>query len=276
MRFRVYLSALIILSTLANAGRAQAPSSATTAFDGKYVGTATLTRDQFNCSAITSMFMTISGGQVVIHEIHDVGWILTYQGSVNAAGEVSASHENKNRERVRFLTVSGTIHDNVFTGPRRDTGRWCDYNVQMRVASAPALMTAFDGEYFGVSRESSKTANAPDAECPPNGVPARLTIWNGLVRSDEASWQGTVTPQGVLAMSNQRSTRVDGQIDGQGIVRGQGAIAPDAPLLRQVNRGSIRRAATPFPAKHTVPKDKFDDRNGCARLARRGLGVPAL
>jgi hypothetical protein len=196
MRFRDFLGALVILSALAMPAVAQAPSPATPAFDGKYVGTATLTRDQFDCSAITSMYMTISGGQVVIHEVHAVGWILTYQGSVNAAGEVSASHENKAMAgRVRFLTVSGTIHDNVFTGPRRDTGRWCDYDVLMRLAPGLALMTKFDGKYFGVSRESSKTASAQGAECPRNGVPAPLTIWNGLVHSDEASCKGPSHPK---------------------------------------------------------------------------------
>jgi hypothetical protein len=89
----------------------------------------------------------------------------------------------------------------------------------------PPLPTMpFDGEYVGVSRESSNTG-APGAECPPNRVPAPLTIWNGIVGSDEASWRGTVSPQGVLAMGNQRSWRVNGQIDNQGIIRGQGRNA---------------------------------------------------
>ena len=71
--------------------------------------------------------------------------------------------------------------------------------------------TAFDGEYVGVSRESS---------CLANRVPGTLIIRNGVVTG--GSWQGNVSPQGVVAMGSRRAPRVDGQIDGQNVIRAQG------------------------------------------------------
>lgn len=79
-------------------------------------------------------------------------------------------------------------------------------------------MMPFDGDYIGVSKETSKTASAPE-KCPPNGVPATLMIRNSVVLG---YWQGTVGPQGVLTMRNQ-SLRFDGQIDSQGTISGQAA-----------------------------------------------------
>jgi hypothetical protein len=89
MRFPGLSSALIIFNTLvvpAVTSRAQAPA-APKGFDGKYVGTATLTHG-VSCPAINSVDMTITGGQAVIHETHLDGAGLTYLGSVNAAGEL--------------------------------------------------------------------------------------------------------------------------------------------------------------------------------------------
>ena len=73
---------------------AQAPPS----FDGKYAGTATQAvghRSSAGCTAIQRMEMTITGGQVAIHEIDPNGRGPTYKGSVSAAGEVSASFQSK-------------------------------------------------------------------------------------------------------------------------------------------------------------------------------------
>jgi hypothetical protein len=78
--------------------------------------------------------MTINGGQVVIHDIHFTAGERTYRGSVNAAGEVSASRQiEASRPNVgqTIFTVSGTIHDNVFTGQLQH-GRWgCQYRFEM-------------------------------------------------------------------------------------------------------------------------------------------------
>ena len=89
-------------------------------------------------------------------------------------------------------------------------------------AQTPAPTTAFDGTYAGISREVSKSPSAPRAKCPPSGALAPLTIKNGvIVASGPAEWEGTVSPQGVLIMRNERSVRVDGQIDLQGTIRAQ-------------------------------------------------------
>ena len=89
-------------------------------------------------------------------------------------------------------------------------------------AQTPAPTTAFDGTYAGVSREVSKNPSAPRAKCPPSGALAPLTIKNGVVvASGSAAWEGTVSPQGVLLMRNDRSVRVDGQIDPQGTITAQ-------------------------------------------------------
>ena len=50
-------------------------------------------------------------------------------------------------------------------------------------AQAPAATTAFDGKYVGVSRESSKAGSNPAAKCLPSGVPAPVTIRNGVIGS---------------------------------------------------------------------------------------------
>jgi hypothetical protein len=105
------------------------------------------------------------------------------------------------------------------------------FGVDIYTGPAPAPTMPFDGDYLGVSSESLKTAGASGAECPPNRFPPPLTIRNGFVRSDVASWQGTVTPQGVLAMRNQYRTRVDGQIDGQGLIRGQGSDTAGCAII---------------------------------------------
>jgi hypothetical protein len=86
-------------------------------------------------------------------------------------------------------------------------------------AQAQVPTTAFDGKYVGVSRESSKAGSNPGAKCPPSGVPAPLTIKNGVIgRPGTGGWEGTVSPQGALSMHNGSSMRVDGQIDPQGAI----------------------------------------------------------
>lgn len=100
-------------------------------------------------------------------------------------------------------------------------------------AQAPASTTTlFDGTYAGVSREYSwiaKYGSAPtsaspptpgnDAKCGQNGVPFPLTITNGVVQSTPDYWEGTVSPQGALVMRTPHSSRADGWIDNQGIIR---------------------------------------------------------
>jgi hypothetical protein len=105
------------------------------ALDGKYVGTATLTRDRSHvggCPTITSVDMTITGEQVVIHEAFSNGPGRTYRASVNGAGEVSASFQSKALPTdiiPSTFTVSGTVHDKVYTGQRLRGA--CHWSVQM-------------------------------------------------------------------------------------------------------------------------------------------------
>jgi hypothetical protein len=206
----------IAACALAVSAAAQAPAPTTTAFDGKYVGTATVGRGRATttCWAIDSMNMTITGGQVVIHAIRSTGNEPTLRGSVNTAGEVSASLQGSKY----FHSMSGTIHDKAFTGQRLVAQ--CYWSVQMQIAPPPTM--PFDGDYIGISGGPSKTTSATGAQCGQSGVPDTLTIWNGIVQSDYDAWRGTVSPQGVLVMQHRGATRADGQIDGQGTIRAQG------------------------------------------------------
>jgi hypothetical protein len=109
----------------------------------------------------------------------------------------------------------------------------------MRVAAqAPGSMTAFDGQYVGVSidppsrRDEESNGARNRARCNTvAGVPDPLTITNGIVRSPpvdrasgsalQGSWEGTVSPQGAVVMRDGLSHRADGQIDSQGTLRVQ-------------------------------------------------------
>jgi len=89
-------------------------------------------------------------------------------------------------------------------------------------AQAPAPTTGFDGIYAGVSREVSKNPSAHRTNCPKSGVPGPLTITKGVARwSGGEGWEGTVSPEGGLMMRAPNGGRFDGQIDGQGTIRGQ-------------------------------------------------------
>ena len=78
--------------------------------------------------------MTITASQVTIREIDPTGRGPTYTGSVNAAGEVSASFQSKQLPTdiggANVFTVSGTIRDKTFTGQRVHLPN-CYFNVQM-------------------------------------------------------------------------------------------------------------------------------------------------
>jgi len=204
---------------LAIQAAAQAPAPTTTAFDGIYIGTATTAsgRAALSCARITSVDMTITGEQVVIHEALFTGGRWTFQGSVNAAGEISTAWYKKVGlpDSPTVDSLVGKIEDKVFVGQHLH-GYWCRWGVHMAPPPAPTM--PFDGDYIGVSRESSNTASNA---CPPNAIPATLIIRNGIVRG--GTWQGNVNPQGVVVVGNRLAPRVDGQIDSQGTIRAQGS-----------------------------------------------------
>ena len=116
---------------LATPVAAHAPA---TVFDGKYVGMATVepAKDPADCLTTNPMDMTIAGGQVLIHADGAMPFNngltakLTFQGSVNAAGEISASASTPAGPR----TLTGTIRDKVFSG-RRLAAKICHYTIQM-------------------------------------------------------------------------------------------------------------------------------------------------
>jgi hypothetical protein len=244
MKLRGFLTALVILGALAGpaaTSSAQEPA-APTAFDGKYVGTGTLMHGAGGCNSIRSVDMTITGGQVVIHEIHFDGAGPVYRGSVNAAGEVSASRQSKAiaTDGQNFFIVSGIIKDKVFTGQRlRGTAsRGCSYSFEM--ASTPLPTRPFDGDYRGVSGEVSDSGSNEHG-CYPHALtpPAPLTITNGVVRTPGRQWwEGTVNPQGTVVIHNPKWNRVDARVDSQGTIRGQygGEFPPD--LLAQIGGDS--------------------------------------
>ena len=210
---RIMVSPLMLLTMAACAPTIPAGTEApatTTAFDGKYIGTATQSGGWaiLGCGTMRSVDMAITGGQVVIHESPLKGGGRTYQGSVNIVGEVLALSQTPTMD-----TLSGTVHDKVFAGHHL-VGKWCDWSLQMAPAPPPTM--AFDGDYIGVSRESRSSKT----KCAPSGVPGILIIRNSVVLG---GWQGTVSPQGILSLRSPNGTPVDGQIDRQGIVRGQDA-----------------------------------------------------
>jgi hypothetical protein len=227
----LYIAILVLTRSVG----AQAPALTTTAFDGAYVGTATLTLSHgvVGCYSIRMVDMMITGGQVVIHEIHLDGAGPTYRGSINAAGEVSASYQSKG---YAFSAVSGTVHEKVFTGQRLNgTGVFgCQYSFALQ--KAPVAMTAFDGTYAGISRTSEATAE-PTGGCVPNGPPPPLTIVSGIARTlwgRPAQAEGYVSPEGILFMRAPNGYGFDGRIDDKGTITGRFARAGGACSYQMV------------------------------------------
>jgi hypothetical protein len=107
-RFLVGFGSICIWVAPVTVSSAQGPATPG-AFDGKYVGTATVSGGKYplTCIAIKSMDMTIASGQVVVHEVKSDGAKATLQGSVNSSGEVSVSklpHGTAALYRERFTT----------------------------------------------------------------------------------------------------------------------------------------------------------------------------
>jgi hypothetical protein len=102
-----------------------------------------------------------------------------------------------------------------------------------------ASTAAFDGAYAGVSRrvEGGPMGSGNTRACPlPDGVPAPLTIANGVARGGAADnpMEGSVTPQGVLVMRTRNgSGKFEGQIDAQGKAVGRITISCSYQLVWQ-------------------------------------------
>jgi hypothetical protein len=210
---------------------AQAPTPATTAFDGKYVGTGPITHENSSdaglCRTITSVEMVITSGQVAIHiKYYNTQGNSRSLGTVNAAGEVSTSREVG---VGHWITVSGIIRDKIFTGAssaHASSRNTCFHSFEM--APGPAPMTPFDGWYRGVSGEVLD-GGRNEPRCDPRALapPAPLKVTNSVVGTSGESWpwEGTVSPLGGGALRSPRLSRIEGQIDARGKIRAQAPIA---------------------------------------------------
>jgi hypothetical protein len=126
-----------------------------------------------------------------------------YDGQIDAQGT------------ARARSTSGCSYQLVWQKfPTNEDGRRERRRRETTNAALPPPTMPFDGDYVGVLRESS---------CQANRVPGALIIRNSIVTG--GGWQGNVNPQGVLVIRNERATQVEGQIDGQGVIRGQGRNA---------------------------------------------------
>jgi hypothetical protein len=157
--------------------------------------------------------MTVNHGQVVIYEVYFDGHTHPYYGSINGAGEVSASSPPDG-------TISGAVRDNAFTGRR--TKHFCYFSITMQKAPVPTT-SAYDGKYTGISRTMNRLGEAKST-CAPNGPPAPLTIVNGIARTlwgRPAEAEGYVGPQGGFTMLAPNGSVFDGRINGNGTISGR-------------------------------------------------------
>jgi hypothetical protein len=267
MKFGGLLSTLVILGTPA-AAASQTPTPETTAFDGSYIGTGTITHANPSvggCRTVAYVEMVITRGQVSIHiKWYNTPGNSTYLGIVNAAGKVSTSREVVGH----WITVSGIIRDKVFTGAssaHASSRNTCFYSFP-----GPAPMTPFDGWYRGVSGEVLDGGrNEPLCDPRVLAPPAPLKVTNGVAGTSGESWpwEGTVSPQGGVVLRSPRLSRIEGEIDARGTVRAQAPRRPDLttsltllnlPLSTQAwakrSRSGVRFTLVPM----TPPISKID------------------
>jgi len=202
-RARILLT--IAALTLTMPAAAQAPPPTTTAFDGTYLG---MSRT-FEEATVPSF-----EGRTWAHFCPPYGppAPLTIVNGAAQAGKLEGSVGPQGLLVMRSFWdhFDGRI-DSQGTVRGRSTGP-CAYQLVWQKAAAPTM--PFDGDYIGVSRESA----GEGARCLSDGVPATLVVRNSAVLG---RWQGAVSTPGVLAIHS-GNIQVDGRIDGQGIIRGQG------------------------------------------------------
>lgn len=77
-------------------------------------------------------------------------------------------------------------------------------------------LTAFDGNYVGVSLTMERFAGSGGGVCRPAGspVPGTLVISNGVAKTPTT--EGSVSPQGVLSLRDRSGYLHLGQVDAQG------------------------------------------------------------
>jgi hypothetical protein len=192
---------------LATPVAAQTPTSTTTAFDGTYFGMSRTFEEATVPShegRTWTHFCLPYGPPATLTIVNGIARAGKSEGSVSPQG-VLVMRDFWNHFDGR-IDSQGIVRGRS-TGP-------CAYQLVWQKAAAPTL--PFDGDYIGVSRESSGIG------CPPSAVPGTVIIRDGVALRQ---WQGTVSPQGILSLRTLYGTQVDGRIDSQGNMRGQGTSA---------------------------------------------------
>jgi hypothetical protein len=195
------LLAAIAVLLLSIPAAAQSPTPTTTAFDGTYIGVSNTFEEE-----------SIQGGRTWARWCGQFGppGTLTIVNGIARAGKIEGAVSPQGLLVMRdfWSHFDGRIDSQGIVRARATGG--CSYLLVWRKVPPPTM--PFDGDYVGVSRESS---------CLANGVPVTLIIRNSVVTG--GSWQGNVNAQGVVVMGNRLAPRVDGQIDNQGIIRARGS-----------------------------------------------------
>jgi hypothetical protein len=204
---RPFILLTMATCALALPAAGQAPAPTTTALDGTYYGVSrTFEEDStpFRAGATWTHYCPQPfgppGALTIVNGTAKAGKL---EGSVSPQGVLVM----RNSWGVHF---DGRI-DSQGTVRGRSTGG-CDYQLVWQKVPPPTL--PFDGDYIGVSRESSGWG----PECPANGVPGMVWIRNSVVLG---RWQGTIGPQGAVVMQSPGFSRVDAQIDPQGFLKGK-------------------------------------------------------
>jgi len=177
-RARILL--MIAVCALAPPAAAQAPAPTTTAFDGTYFGVSRTfegtTVPAFEGRTWTH-FCLPYGPPAPLTIVNGIARAGKSEGSVNPQGVLVM--------RDFWSHFDGRI-DSQGAVRGRSTGT-CSYQLVWQKVPAPTM--PFDGDYVGVSRESS---------CLADGVPVTLIIRNSAVVG--GSWQGNVNSKGAVVM----------------------------------------------------------------------------
>jgi hypothetical protein len=197
---------------------AQPAAPTTTAFDGTYVGVSSTFEEDILGRRTWSSYCPPSPGPpgdlTIVNGVARSKWGGPIEGSVNPQGLLVMRNANGSRIEAQ-LAGHGTV-----------TARWtggCSYQLVWQKVPPPTM--PYDGDYVGVSRES--TGSSP--ECPSNGVPSALIIRNSAVLG--VFWQGSVSQQGNLVIQTPRGLQARGQIDNQGVIRVQGGNSACTVIL---------------------------------------------
>jgi len=210
-RARILLT--IVASAVALPATAQAPAPTTTAFDGTYLGVSNTLEGDIDTGRTWARYCPQFSRPPTLSIVNGIARTGPYEGSVDAQGVLVM--------RSFWSHFDGRIDSQGTVRGRSTSG--CSYQFVWQKVPAPTM--PFDGDYVGVSRES--TGWSP--QCPSNGIPSTLIIRNSAVLGD--FFQGSVSQQGNLVIQAPRGTQYPGQIDNQGVIRVQGGNSACTVIL---------------------------------------------